>query len=106
MAERIVGIHTVGRFSSPPDTQWRNLPLTVSVPFPTAFARAPVVTVTTLQDPNYPGAINDTFATTVVKVTKTDFTLHIVRVDTVKPNYSAIGWDQNLQLAYTAEVPA
>lgn len=106
MEERIVSTHSIGKFTSPPNTQWLNSPLTVRVPFPAAFSRTPVVTVTTLQDPNYPGTLNDTFATTVVKVTNTDFTLRVVRVDTVKPNYSAYGWDQNLQLAYTAEVPA
>lgn len=107
MEERIVGTHTVGPFKATSSSkQWFNEPLTVTVPFPAAFARPPVVTATTLQDPKWSGKITDTFSTTVTKVTDSGFTVNIVRVDIVNPNYVTYGWDQNLQLSYVAEVPA
>lgn len=72
--------------------------MTVSVKFAQAFASAPVVVASTLQDPNYMKGINDTFAVSVVSVTTSGFTAHIMRVDTTDPK----GWDQNLQLGYIA----
>ncbi|MFP4897157.1 H-type lectin domain-containing protein [Paraburkholderia sp. EG304] len=106
MEQKIIGTHSVGPLKAPSGAPWRNAPLSVEVPFPAAFSSPPVVIVSTLQDPKWTGPINDTFATTVTGVTKTGFTVHIVRVDTVNPDYVTYGWDQNLQLSYMAEVPA
>jgi hypothetical protein len=106
MEQKIVGTHSVGPLKAPAGAPWSNAPLTVDVPFPAAFSNPPVVIASTLQDPKWTAPANDTFAATVTKVTKTGFTVHIVRVDTVNPNYVTYGWDQNLQLSYIAEVPA
>ncbi len=106
MEQKIIGTHAVGPLKAPSGGAWSNAPLTVDVPFPASFSRPPVVVASTLQDPNWKAPANDTFATTVTKVTNTGFTVHIVRVDTVNPNYVTYGWDQNLQLSYIAEVPA
>ncbi|AOJ06878.1 H-type lectin domain protein [Burkholderia mayonis] len=107
MTQKFVGTHVVGpREKLPASKPWTNMPLTVKVPFPAAFAAKPIVVASTLQDPKHTSAYPDTFAVTVISVTNTDFTVNICRTDYVGADYTTSGWGQNLHLSYIAETPA
>lgn len=64
------------------------------VAFPSAFVTAPKVQVTPRNDPLFD--VPDTFATTLRKVTTTNFVVNIHRVD------APAGWAQQLRLDWTA----
>ncbi|MEA2894192.1 MAG: hypothetical protein QOI05_4985 [Bradyrhizobium sp.] len=71
-----------------------------TVKFAAPFATVPVVLATPLQGTNFaPDSIADTFAITVVSVTKQGFTVNVNRVDALNG-----GWAQDLQLQYMASV--
>lgn len=78
MTQKFVGTHVVGpREKLPSGKPWINAPLTVKVPFPAAFNAIPIVVASALQDPKHTSMYPDTFAVTVISVTKTDFTVNI-----------------------------
>lgn len=107
MTQKFVSTHVVGpREKLPSGKPWINAPLTVKVPFPAAFNAIPIVVASALQDPKHTSTYPDTFAVTVISVTKTDFTVNICRADYVRDNYTTSGWGQNLHLSYIAETPA
>jgi hypothetical protein len=74
---------------------------TVSVSFSPALTDIPVVLANTVQDPTYPGPINDTFAVSITSVSTSGFSANVYRVD-----FGPGGWDQILSLGWVATTPS
>ena len=73
---------------------------TIAVSFSPGLSDIPVVVANTVQDPTYPGPINDTFAVSITSVTTTGFTANVYRVD-----FGPGGWAQVLSLGWLATTP-